>query len=89
MTEDELLLDALKAIEALRPALAVLTAYNAVAGAVAQGGVTILYEGLVTIRSELAKGSPEVAREIIAKAGNAALQELAKAHFESMEDTQP
>lgn len=89
MTENELIEDALSAIEVIRPALPLLTAYNAAAGSVAGAGITLLYEGLVTIRSELAKGTPEVARETLAKSGNLALQELAKAHFEAMEDTQP
>lgn len=89
MTEDELIDGCLDAIEVLRPAIPFLQARNALVGAIANTGLSLIYQGLVTVKSERAKGTIESERALLAQAGNAALQELAKAHFEAMEKTQP
>lgn len=83
-TANDILDDALKAIELIRPAMPILAAVNPTAGAIVTSALTLLYEGLVTIRAaEPGLGGEDVPTALASKV-TASLQELAALRFGAM-----
>lgn len=82
MTTDELISAGLEAVEALRPAVTLLASFNPAAGAIASSALTVIYEGLVSIRAIEAHGA-EAVRATLAAQVTDHLQTLAALKFES------
>jgi type VI protein secretion system component VasF len=81
---EELIGDALAGIEMVRPGVAILGTFDPQAALIAGAALTMLYEGLVTIRAAEAHANPAELQTAIRGQIQKVIQELAAAKFGAM-----
>jgi hypothetical protein len=82
---EEIIGDALAGVEMVRPGIPEIAKFDPAAALIAGSVLTLIYEGLVAIRS-LAPHSEEEARKVIAAQIARVVQELAAAKFGAMQN---
>lgn len=83
-TTDDLLSDALKAIELIRPAITMLSMADPAAGAIVTGALTLLYETLVVFRDAVHRSAPDEVQTILRAKVTEAVQTIAALQFENL-----
>lgn len=86
MATDAVIDDILDGIVAVRQGIPILEEYNPAAAAIVAGGLTLLYEGLVIVRTWRG-ASPDQLRTELAARCEAFIQELAAVRFGKKEKT--